>query len=98
MPTGVQAPGRGGAPRPRRIAPDSGQARRDRSPVVCHASCSFPIWTGGPPMAHELPPLPFTKNALEPIISSETIDYHYGKHHKAYVDKLNSLIVGTPYE
>lgn len=49
-------------------------------------------------MAHELPPLPFDKNALEPVISAETIDFHYGKHHQTYVTKLNGLIPGTEYE
>ena len=46
-------------------------------------------------MTHVLPPLPFAKDALEPIISAETIDYHYGKHHQAYVTNLNKLIEGT---
>jgi len=49
-------------------------------------------------MQHELPPLPYPKEALEPHISRETFDYHHGKHHKAYVDKLNELIKGTPFE
>lgn len=49
-------------------------------------------------MAIELPALPFERNALEPHISAETIDYHYGKHHKAYVDKLNELIPGTEFD
>src|SRR5690349_21013155 len=49
-----------------------------------------------PVMAHKLPELPYAKNALAPVISEETIDYHYGKHHKAYVDKLNTLIEGSP--
>src|SRR5512138_1256396 len=49
-------------------------------------------------MKHELPPLPYEKNALEPHISAETLEYHYGKHHQAYVGKLNSLILGTPFE
>ena len=49
-------------------------------------------------MAIELPPLPYEKNALEPHISAETLEYHYGKHHKAYVDKLNELVPGTAYE
>jgi Fe-Mn family superoxide dismutase len=49
-------------------------------------------------MAHELPPLPFAKDALEPVISAETIDYHYGKHHQAYVTNLNNLIKGTEFE
>ncbi len=43
-------------------------------------------------MQHELMQLPFAKNALEPHISSETIDYHYGKHHATYVKKLNGLV------
>jgi superoxide dismutase, Fe-Mn family len=45
-----------------------------------------------------LPPLPYANNALEPHMSRETLDYHYGKHHKAYVDKVNSLISGTEFE
>jgi Fe-Mn family superoxide dismutase len=45
-----------------------------------------------------LPALPYAENALEPVISSKTISFHHGKHHKAYVDKLNELIAGTPYE
>ena len=45
-----------------------------------------------------LPKLPFAENALEPVISAKTIAYHYGKHHAAYVDKLNELVAGTPYE
>ncbi|MBN1981272.1 MAG: superoxide dismutase [Chitinivibrionales bacterium] len=44
-----------------------------------------------------LPALPFSENALEPIISSKTIGFHYGKHHKAYVDKLNLLVENTEY-
>ncbi|RME17461.1 MAG: superoxide dismutase [Fe] [Bdellovibrio sp.] len=46
-------------------------------------------------MAIELPALPYEKNALEPHISSETLEYHYGKHHNGYVTKLNALIEGT---
>ena len=48
-------------------------------------------------MAIELPPLPYDKNALEPHISAETLDYHHGKHHKAYVDNLNKMIEGTEF-
>ncbi len=48
-------------------------------------------------MAIELPALPYDRTALEPIISGETIDYHYGKHHKAYVDNLNKMIEGTEF-
>jgi Fe-Mn family superoxide dismutase len=46
-------------------------------------------------MAHQLPPLPFEQDALEPTISRETIEYHYGKHHQAYVTNLNKLIAET---
>lgn len=49
-------------------------------------------------MAFELPPLPYEKNALEPNISAETLQYHYGKHHQAYVNKLNELVPGTEFE
>jgi len=49
-------------------------------------------------MAFELPPLPFPKDALAPHVSSETIDYHYGKHHQAYVTNLNTLTAGTDWE
>lgn len=49
-------------------------------------------------MKHELPPLPYPMDALEPYISRETLEYHYGKHHKAYVDNLNNLIPGTEFE
>ena len=49
-------------------------------------------------MAFELPPLPYDKNALEPNISAETLEYHYGKHHQAYVNKLNELVPGTEFE
>ncbi len=47
-------------------------------------------------MAIELPALPWAKNALAPHLSEETINYHYGKHHQAYVSKLNAAIEGTP--
>jgi len=46
-------------------------------------------------MAFTLPDLPYPKNALEPHISAETLEYHYGKHHQTYVDKLNGLVEGT---
>jgi superoxide dismutase, Fe-Mn family len=49
-------------------------------------------------MAFELPELPYAKNALAPHISEETLDFHYGKHHQTYVDKLNGLVPGTEYE
>jgi len=49
-------------------------------------------------MSFELPKLPYSKNALEPYISEKTIEFHYGKHHQAYVTKVNALSEGTPFE
>ena len=49
-------------------------------------------------MSFELPALPFEMDALEPHISKETLEYHYGKHHQAYVTKLNDGIKGTEFE
>jgi len=49
-------------------------------------------------MSFELPKLPYSKNALEPYISEKTIEFHYGKHHQAYVKKVNDLSKRTPYE
>jgi len=45
-----------------------------------------------------LPPLPFADNALEPVISANTLSFHHGKHHKTYIDNLNNLVKGTPFE
>jgi len=49
-------------------------------------------------MEHQLPDLPYAKDALEPHISAETLEYHHGKHHATYVTKLNGLIPGTEFE
>ncbi len=49
-------------------------------------------------MEHQLPALPYAKDALAPHISAETFEYHYGKHHQAYVTNLNNLIKGTEFE
>lgn len=49
-------------------------------------------------MEHILPALPYDLDALAPVISKETLEYHYGKHHQAYVTNLNKLIVGTEFE
>lgn len=46
---------------------------------------------------HALPTLPYPENALDPVISAKTLSFHYGKHHKTYVDTLNKLIAGTEY-
>lgn len=49
-------------------------------------------------MAFELPNLPYAANALEPVISENTLSFHYGKHHQAYVTNLNKLVSGTKFE
>ncbi len=49
-------------------------------------------------MAHELPDLPYAKDALEPHISAETLEFHHDKHHATYVTNLNKLIPGTEFE
>ncbi len=49
-------------------------------------------------MAHQLPELPYAKDALAPTISAETLEYHYGKHHQTYITNLNNLISGTEFE
>jgi len=49
-------------------------------------------------MPFSLPELPYPKDALEPYISEKTLDFHYGKHHQAYVNNLNNLIPGTEFE
>ena len=47
-------------------------------------------------MAFQLPQLPYSLKALAPMISEETMQYHYGKHHQTYINNLNALIVGKP--
>lgn len=49
-------------------------------------------------MKHELMTLPYEKDALEPLMSKETLEFHYGKHHQTYVNKLNELIAGSKHE
>lgn len=49
-------------------------------------------------MSIELPALPYAKDALQPHISAETLEFHYGKHHQTYVDKLNGLLPGSAFE
>lgn len=49
-------------------------------------------------MQHQLPPLPYALDALQPHISRETLEYHYGKHHQAYVTNLNNLVKGSKFE
>jgi Fe-Mn family superoxide dismutase len=64
--------------------------------ILCHhtgAKMMSNQKTGSAP--HVLPPLPYPDNALDPVISANTLSFHYGKHHKTYVDNLNKLIAGT---
>lgn len=63
--------------------------------AILAAGVAPSIAADAPPIT--LPPLPYPDNALEPIISTRTIGFHYGKHHKGYVDNLNKLIAGTDY-
>jgi Fe-Mn family superoxide dismutase len=56
-----------------------------------------PSTVPGAASLHILPSLPYAENALEPIITAKTLSFHYGKHHKGYVDNLNKLITGTEY-
>jgi Fe-Mn family superoxide dismutase len=50
------------------------------------------------PQSFTLPPLPYAEDALAPVISAQTIGFHYGKHHKTYVETLNKLVTGTEFE
>lgn len=68
------------------------------SGVVCASGAVGILVPGaGAAVPHGLPPLPYPDNALEPVITARTISFHYGKHHKAYVDNLNKLAAGTEY-
>jgi Fe-Mn family superoxide dismutase len=69
-----------------------GVAARAASPAPVAATA--PADAAG---AFALPPLPYADNALDPVISAHTIGFHYGKHHKAYVDNLNKAVAGTPF-
>jgi Fe-Mn family superoxide dismutase len=74
-----------------------------RSFLIASAGAAASLAIGGifrPAQAsspYHLPPLPYADNALEPVISAKTISFHYGKHHKGYLDQLNRLIAGTEY-
>ncbi len=64
--------------------------------VTLAAIAGFPT-TGRAAGAHTLPPLPYADTGLEPVISAKTISFHYGKHHRAYVDNVNRLVAGTEF-
>lgn len=77
------------------------RAYRRRDFLFASAALSIAPLVGAPAIAraaapHALPPLPYPEDALDPVISARTIGFHYGKHHKAYLDNLNKLVAGTP--
>jgi Fe-Mn family superoxide dismutase len=61
------------------------------------ASASSVTSSASPVGSIVLPPLPWAENALEPVVSAKTVSFHYGKHHKTYVDTVNKMIAGTEY-
>jgi Fe-Mn family superoxide dismutase len=80
----------------------SGMSRREFLKTTSGALC---LTIAGPivnlmegSMTVTLPPLPYAENALEPVISARTLGFHYGKHHRGYVDNLNKMIAGTEFE
>ena len=78
---------------PSSLAPGVWNGYAMGSPVTRHPSSGR-----NPPMAFTLPELPYETTALEPYLSAETFEYHYGKHHKTYIDTLNGMIEGTDEE
>src|SRR5205085_3467126 len=87
--------------RPRRSRGAEGGAHATLRPgaacLQCRADRTATAYRG-PHMEHTLPPLPYAIDALAPHYSKETLEYHHGKHHKAYVDNLNKLLAGTEFE
>jgi Fe-Mn family superoxide dismutase len=75
------------------VAPDRAADRREPRETPAPARAETETTT----MPFELPELPYSKDALSPHISAETLEYHYGKHHNAYVTNLNNLIEGTDW-
>lgn len=74
---------------------------RRRDFLLASAAVTVAPLLGAPTIAraaapHALPPLPYPEDALDPVISARTVGFHYGKHHKTYVDNLNKLVAGTP--
>jgi Fe-Mn family superoxide dismutase len=67
------------------------------STVLAGMVMGFPSFAGGA-APFELPALPYPENGLEPYISARTVSFHYGKHHRGYVNNTNNLVKGTPYE
>jgi superoxide dismutase, Fe-Mn family len=83
--TAIAKHARAQAPKPSTMAAPAADAGVSSAPAPAHPSLV-------------LPPLPYAQNALEPAISGNTLSFHYGKHHKAYFDKTNTLVEGTPFK
>lgn len=79
--------------------PDSTSRRRFLGALVAGSAAmvAAPWVRIGHAASITLPDLPYAENALEPVISGQTLSFHYGKHHKGYVDKLNTLVQGTDF-
>ncbi len=90
----------GRADRGRRLKRRGAAAAAPSRRATCDAAGAFDQTSDkeGTSMAFELPPLPWAEDALEPVTSARTIGFHYGKHHRAYVDNLNKLVAGTDLE
>src|SRR5476651_1108203 len=84
------------------MSENNNDSRRDFVKTTALAAAALAVKDAGFPAIARgaspivLPPLPWADNALEPFISKNTIGFHYGKHHKAYVDNLNGLVAGKP--
>jgi Fe-Mn family superoxide dismutase len=74
-----------------------GAARAGRAAETPAAAPVTPAPAAAPTGPFTLPPLPYADNALDPVISANTLGFHHGKHHQAYVDNLNKAVLGTPY-
>src|SRR5260221_1553286 len=77
----------------------SGLARAAASPTAAAGAATPPAMPApkAPSGPFSLPPLPYADNALDPVISANTLGIHHGKHHQAYVDNLNKAVAGTPF-
>lgn len=87
---------------PLRAVPKAEGLNRRQFLTLAGGAAVAAVLSGVPSLGHaadpfSLPPLPFEENALEPVISARTIGFHYGKHHRGYVNNLNKLVAGTEY-
>jgi Fe-Mn family superoxide dismutase len=91
----AQAPAPG-APGKAPAAPPAPPPAKPVLPAAAKPSAPAEVSAAAATPTVVLPPLPYAENALEPVISATTIGFHYGKHHKGYVEKVNTLVAGTP--